>query len=225
MKRQRGSTKKYDNRPYKRPRLTSTALATQVQTQVRRELGRHMTYRYTDYSGGPSSIDFSGTVYDLMANLGRGSLGKDNFEGDNIVPKYVQVRYQLNASVIAASPTTPNFNTVRVIIGQSRLLATPTPALVLESTGSAAAPLSMKNDSRSQDYRILYDKTHYLNTVNNYSEGANVFIPGYRLEQVFFTSSGTLSYVKGDIFIIAISDDGAIDYPDFSFYSRIKFSN
>lgn len=226
MKRSYPRNKKYDNRPYKRPRtLVNASLAAQVDTQIKRQLGRHMTYRYTDRFEGPDSISFSGTQYNLLSNLVRGSLGKDNFEGDNIVPKYVQVRYLVRASVNTLDPGEPNYNMVRVIIGQSDLLDLPTPQLLLEATNSAIAPLSMKNDSRSTEYKILYDKTHYLNTINNLTEGANVFIPGHKFNQVFFTSTGTQSIVKGCPFLIVISDDGATDYPDFTFYSRVKFSN
>lgn len=219
-KRRTSSTQTY---PSKRARTGSLTVAQtkEVDKEVKRVLARKTDYKYTDFIQATASIDFSGTVYNPLANLIRGDLGKDNFDGNQIDPKWFHVRYAVNC----ADSTATTFNTIRVIIGQSKLLAVPTPALVLENVGSAFSFLAGRNESRRKDYTILYDKMHTLNNSGNQASSHNVFIPGNRLKPVVYTANGALSITNGALFIICISDDGLTDYPDFTCYSRVKFAD
>lgn len=223
MKRKTYATRPVVVYPNKRPTSTTALTEPQrraVDREVNRQIARKTGTKYTDLNILSFSVDFSGTVYPLLNNLSRGDTGKDHFDGDEIVPKWVQVRYQVNGSNSANT-----YNTVRVIIGQSFLLSTPSANLLLEATGNSNASLSAKKDDRGKDYKILYDKLHFLQSTGRINDGANVFIPGKHLRKVEFTSSGSLSITRGSIFILFISDDGLTDYPDASFYSRVKFSN
>lgn len=76
-----------------------------------------------------------------------------------------------------------------------------------------------------KNYKILYDKTHTLVAGQNTAESCNVFIKGSRLNSVEFTSSGALSITGGDIWVLAISDDGLTSYPGFRGVSRLVFSD
>lgn len=183
-----------------------------------------MTYKVTDRTLTATSIDFSGATYALLLNLVRGDLGKDNFDGDSIVPKWVDVRFSWNS----AQPDTDAFNTVRTVLVQSSILGTPTPGgSVFDDTwlGTAQAPLAQRLEERIKSYKVLFDKTYNVNNDGQQQISDHIFIPGNRLIPVEYTSTGTLSITKGSIFLFVMSDDGVTDFPDFQFVSRVKFSD
>lgn len=210
--------------PQKKFRRSQSALTLAqtkaVDREVRKIINQKTDYKYTDFIQSSSSIDFSGTMFNLLQNCVRGDLGKDNFDGDTLTPKWLQVRWIVNAA------TAQSFNGMRIIIGQSNVNGVPTPQNILENLGQAASVLSPRFESRTKDYKILYDRLITVDPVTNYTMNDVVFIPGRKLKQIQWTStSATLALQKGCIFLLAISDDGLTDFPDLTFYSRIKYSN
>lgn len=195
-----------------------------VTREVKKELNKRTDFKYTDVSSLTASVNSAGSVASLYANLVRGSLAFNNFDGDTVIPKYLQVKYAIQSSVPASGNV---FNTMRVIIGQSKLIGTPTVANVLDSNflNTVNAPLALRQFDRLKGYKILYDRIHTQNYLSNYGDVFNVFIPGKRLISTEFTSSGALSITRGDLFIIAVSDDGITDFPDIQFTSRVVFSD
>jgi len=226
MKRQRPSEWNAKKGGFKKPRTAalSQEQKMEVDREVKRTIARKTDYKTTDTVVTPASVGSSGTTKSLFDNLVRGDLGKDNFDGDNITPKWVRVRYSVNTAASAAD----SYNQVRVIIFQSKLLGTASPGGVLDlsaTSGTVSAPLSQRLEDRLKDYKVLYDHTHCVNNSGNQQEFADVFIKGSRLTQVDFTSTGTLSITRGDIAVLYISDDGVADNPDFNMYARVKFSD
>jgi len=211
---------------FKKPKASSLSQQQklEVDREVKRTLARKTDYKFTDRIVTLTSINSSGIVLSLLNNLVRGDLGKDNFDGDNITPKWVRVRYAVNCAQTSAD----TYNLIRVIIFQSRLLGTASVSGLLDTSttgGTIEAPLSQRLEERLKDYKVLYDHTHTLNNSGNQQEFKDVFIPGNRLTQVDYTSSGTLSITRGDLAILIISDDGVTDFPDFDMVSRVKFSD
>lgn len=211
---------------FKRQRMMSLSQQQkkEVDVEVKKVLARKTDYKITDRVLTYTSVDYSGATYSLFASLVRGTLGKDNFDGDSIIPKWVRVRYAVHTSATSVE----SFNMVRVIILQSRLLGTPTVTEVLDGTSLIAtgqAPIMQRLEERMKDYKILYDKTHTLNNSGIPIEFVDVFIPGKRLTAVEFTSTGTLSVTRGDISVLVLSDDALTDFPDFAMAARCKFSD
>lgn len=134
----------------------------------------------------------------------------------------MQLRYTVNAATTAVG----DWSVIRVIIGQTQRggVGTPTVGNVLQTTGQAQASNSLRLFERMKNYKILYDKTHTLSAGQNMAESLNVFIAGSRLQPIEFASTGN-SITGGDIWILAISDDGVANYPGFRGISRLVFND
>jgi len=178
-------------------------------------------YKYADAVETGLTIDYSGHVEDLYKNLVRGDTATNNFDGSSVYPKYLQVNYQL----VSAAAAQGGYNTMRVIIGQSAVPGIPTPDDILTGGGSVSAPLSVRRFQNVKNYKVLYDKLFTLNAYVNYAISEKVFIPGKRLRPLETTTAGALSFTKGDLWMLVISDDGVTTYPQMSYYSRVMFSD
>lgn len=194
----------------------------EVDKEVKKVIARKTDYKAYDRNLTAQSVDFTGSTFSILNGLVRGDLG-NQFDGDDITPKWVRVRYAVNT----AQTVQDSFNKIRVLLIQSNLLGTPTVGGVLDLTvngGTAIAPLAQRLEERLKSYKILWDKTHTICNSGKPQEAEDVFIPGNRLKHVVYTQTGTLSIISGDICMMVISDDGVADYPDFEMVSRIKFS-
>lgn len=125
------------------------------------------------------------------------------------------------ASVLTAN----DFSTMRIIIGQALIPGTPVVGDILANVGTATAPLSLRRYQNVKNFRVLHDNLVSINTNDNVSNTYKVFIKGNRLIPIEFSTSGTLSITKGDIWILAVSDDGVTTYPSLAYHSRVMFSD
>lgn len=208
------------------PKRQQLSLTQQAQTRriAQKVIAANTDYRICDSVGGASgTLDWVGQTFNLLGNLTRGDNDKDQFEGNTIFPKYLDLRYEVKSntsSVVSIS------HTIRVIIGQ--LLegaAVPAVTDVVENTGSVYAPLSNKNNVYSPTFNILYDQLHSIQGYSNAEESVRVFIPEWKLNKVKFVAAST-TVLSGGLFLFAISGDTAAstNKPTLQYYSRVMFS-
>lgn len=206
-----------------RKKQRTLALTPRQQLAVTREVKKQISFKaekkVTDNNMVPTSISYAGSTTSLLANLVRGDESMNDFDGGQVNPLSVELRYRLTSAAGAYL-----WNSVRVIVGQSRLLSTPTAVNILQSTGSSFATVSPRLWERMKNYKIFYDKVHVLNYESNQSEAGKVYI-NKGLIPVEYTSTGVLSITKGDIFVLVISDDAVAPQPSIEWYSRVKFTD
>lgn len=193
--------------PSKRPKL-SRQQSIAVRTAVNQQLARKTEYKSTD-TAVTTGIDSIGGVTSLLTSLANGDTGFNDFIGDEITPKWVQVRYSLS---LGASATN---SYVRVIIGQHFNSTIPTIAQLLET----ASPYAAKQHGYVKNYRVLHDEFHHLNGVDQYSLTRNVFKK--KLGKINYAAG---QITKGCLFLAVISTE-TTNVPVLSYYNRIKFSD
>jgi len=210
------AARREDARARKRARLTPQA---NLRAVVKSEIARQGDKKYTQDSSAAASIDYSGTVYNLLTNLTKGD-GTTNFNGSSIDPQSLQVRYAWNGTVTS-------FNVVRTIIFQWFDTTAPTPAAVLASVGNAQAPLSPLNIQNRPIMRILSDSLDAMNanlTTFPIVMPKKVFVPGKRMKRVMFQPVNAI-VISGGLYLLAISDDAVTDFPDFQFFSELRYTD
>lgn len=204
----------------------SPAVKMQVDREVRKELDRKTNKRVYDlHSLSGTATTYNGSVYSLTNGITRGD-ADNQFEGNTIYPKWLQVRWSVRNPNVASTYACG----IRVVIGQQiRAASAPTAATLFELVGTTNASHSPKNNSYSTSFRILYDK---FTKIDNYEDGKDsncivddVFIPGNKLKAIEFVAATTVPNV-GDLFIAFLGDYAPAASDNLhAFYSRFKFSN
>lgn len=192
-----------------------------VNQKVKNELAKKVDRKWINISSGPTSIDYAGATYDLLAGIDRGDAASAEFSGSSLQPIWLQMRYR----VVAAG----SYSTMRVIIGQmirDRGTGPSSVGALLNSVGSNTAPLTGFNQYGKAWYKILYDRMHTLVTASNLAETHKVFIPGHKFKKVEFdTGTSNPTVLSGGIFMVVVSDDGAVSYPTFEHEHNLLYSD
>lgn len=221
MKRTR-TLSKTGSGPRKRARTTQSSAVTQV---VRRELRKKTDWKYADTAQVAQNSNTTGTIASLLTNLVRGDAGLNNFEGNNIQPQAVFVKYYIHTSQVR--------NAVRVMIFQWHDSVTPVPAGILQSLVAGLGPVAPTLITNKQYIKVLYDRSHQLaptaggdTTVigEGVTEPVTVYIPGKKLRKVTY-QSGANVVQTGNLYIMHISDDLLAPSPQVTYYSRVTFSD
>lgn len=211
--------------PRKKARTTNTSPLAVTQAIVRKELRKNTDWKYTDVSLANANMTSTGSVTSLLNNMVRGDTGLDNFGGNIVTPQAITFRYSIN--------TSQTFNLCRVIIFQWFDSAIPSVAGILQSTATSIATMSPILITNKSYIKVLHDQTHSLaptasgdTTVLGYgvTEPTKVYIPGKRLRPIRFNATAN-TVQDGNIYMLLISDDSVINYPQITLYSRITFSD
>lgn len=173
--------------------------------------------KYCDSTGTGVGVDYTGLISSAFTNLTHGDGALNQFNGNSLTVINWTVKYEVTLG--AAGST----NMLRVMLFQWDSSAAVTPAGILQTTGSVIAPLSAKNANVYPNIRVLSDKVYTLND-NNPNEVDTIYISGKKLTPVEFVPTG-VSINKGALYLLAISDDGAVAYPQFKAFSRVTFND
>lgn len=197
---------------YKRPRLTPTQTAA-VKQEVTRQLARKADYKQC-YGRDLAAVGVPATGYiiNLYANMTRGDLAVNNFEGQLTTPRSIKIRAQWEA--------TDQSNMIRVIVGQWFGVGIPaaTDILSLPLVTSAQAPLCHRNWSRKHQFKLLHDEVFQLQNTATFVGGLGptvckeIFVPGKSLRPTEWSST-TDDTQKGCLFMLTVSDSAALDHP------------
>jgi len=162
------------------------------------------------------NVDFSGSVWPLSyVPQGDTPLTRD---GDTLRPKKLEVNYS-----IVSADTTQLF-TVWIIA--YHLQGTPTMSTFFTNppVGAVNAPLTQcSNDSVvSNDLTVHYHKIHAFTTAADacHAGTINVALKGVIN---FYSSSST--NLKHGLFLMTVSDSGAVSHPTFQFSSCLTFTD
>jgi len=210
--------KRYTKKTYKPRRKTRTNMRTMVKKTVKREMSKNIE---TKFIVG----EFTGAITDSV-NFNRVSTpavgtGDNERIGDTITVKSLYINY----SFIADDTT----NLVRLIVFQwfqDSSNNPPVAASILEASASihVQAPYSMNN---SQNYRILYDRTHTLSTDGSSRVVlAKKYITKIPCRKIVFTnSSGNSANIKkGQIYVLEVSDS-SVSGPDLSCVVKLNYTD
>lgn len=191
-----------------------------------KEIRKNEEAKYVDQDNSVG-VDFSaaGAQFNLTT-IGSGSTVNAR-TGDKIRVKSVELRYILQVS----SSTSTNY--VRVIMFQWHPMSTavaPLPASVLQVTGAptSGGVLSAYSVANFKDYTILYDKTHALvgSSDTQISWPVHFMFTGAKFfDREIHFAAGSSTVMKNGIYLMAISDDGAAPYPNFTCYSRVRYTD
>jgi len=169
--------------------------------------------KYTVYLLGVTGIDYNGLRTSLFGNLSRGDTGKNNYDGNGVVPTSISLRY----SMVPQNAT----DMLRVIVAQQIKGALPTAAQLLDTVGNIGTPLSSYNRPYKATVKILSDKLYRLsnNEFGNYTD--EIYIKGKNLRPLEVLSSAQTT-VSGDIALYVYSQISAAG-PTFNFCSEITY--
>jgi hypothetical protein len=146
-----------------------------------------------------TGVDSAGIVLDLTAiTQGIGDTG--NRVGDQIVLDRARLSY-----AVASADTT---NVVRVLIFKWMPQSVPVITNLLTSGGSQI-PWAPHNTDTADQYQVLYDRLHFLAASGPGIDGdvLEIKLPG----KVQFSGGSTTG--TGKIYLILVSDSGAIPHP------------
>lgn len=203
----------------KRPRIAESNKKEMARI-ARVEANKNLDLKYFDIDQTAAAIGWDGTVYSLTNGIARGD-DNNNFEGESLKPRALQIRMALNQ--VAANTGTTVF---RVIILQSRTVSTPSAASsVLADTGDTTSPLSARLFPRKKIYKFLYDQMFVLDPGMGKCCATNIYIPGKKLAPISF-DLGTTTPSFGGLSMIVINDqDQATSLDNVRFYSRITYTD
>lgn len=206
----RRSTKNYVPKRY----LTAMRHVAYNAMQKQQENKFHM---HTELGVG---IDLGGTLWSCTSvSQGDTDEGRD---GDMLYLKKWTVNYSFTAG--------DGNNTVRFIAFQWKENDTyhvPLVTDILQIVGNAVAPLStyLHDKEQGKNFGVLYDETHHI-SANTGTEGIerSIDVPlRYARRRVQFNSGSVGGSNK--LYVLAISDSGAVPNPQLKFVSRIIYSD
>lgn len=151
----------------------------------------------------------------VLTNTSQGSSGGTHI-GDECRLKSLWFRY--NVTVADAS------NAVRVIlfIWKPNLAYAAPAALDILKTVTTPNQLTSCYEEDGEDmYRILYDRVHFVSAVGPVQTGALV-TRKLNLKMDFATGSSNAS---NNVYVLLVSDSGAVSDPTVNFTSRISFTD
>lgn len=177
--------------------------------------------KYIPHWYTPTQIDTTGIMYSLSM-VGQG-LTSTTRVGDSIRIQHLEIR---GSVLVNSADATCNVR-VMVVRDLDGYGTAPTPADVLETTQSVAAPFSPVRFSRRSRFSVLYDELFAL-------QGASA---GGTASQVFSYSSAHQGHVlylgttaqaasdgKGSVYVLAVSDE-TDNKPYLSFYANLLFTD
>lgn len=213
--------------PYKKMRKGQKApykKSYQKQAVIYKNPKPKVDMKYCDYSSSNFNVTSSGTFFPLFSSMVRGDNGLNNFQGNNIYPKYIQMDYYFG--------TAQAFNSCRVMLFQWEDSLAPNLATLLANSATGLATISPPNVSAKAQLKVLYDDKFIMaptasgdSTVLGYGTHiGSCFVPEKKLKTVRFTST-TATVADNNIFVLFISDDTVPVYPVAYFHSRVGFTD
>lgn len=172
-------------------------------------------YKYTTKTVTGTQPTWTGVSESLLGNLVRGDAGKDNFDGNQIVPIGLTVRL----TALAGGTSQP----IRVIILQVIKGTVPLVTQLLDSTGGTTTTyLASYNRGYKPTVKILYDRIMNTSTADDDNESDVVYIPSKKLRRVEYIT-GTTNISTGDIRIYYYGSSGT--GASLQYYSEVLYAD
>lgn len=163
-----------------------------------------------------------GAVLTCLTNVTQG-VGDSDRIGDTLTPIRLNFRYTLNYG--------DTYNNVRVILFRWKPAAAisgafPNGNQILNVAGMTVAenfPLAPYNRDLVDQYTILYDRTHTLNSVNSINAISKKVSLKLSKKEIRFTAA-TSDHSRG-IWLFAISDSAGVPNPGLIFTSELLYTD
>lgn len=209
-----------DGGPVKRRLFTPTPLSPAQQKavtiQVNKQLARKAEYKHCLASRAiATTVDYSGTVYNLLENLTRGDSSVNQFDGSSINARSIRIR----GAMYPADST----NLMRIMVFQWRDSGIPVPSGLINNTGTIAAPFGSRFWTNKKNIKVLVDQLHHVDTYHPV-QPIDIFIPGFKLRQTWFQSATDQAQNNG-LFMLAVSDSSTVSHPAFTWVSEIVYTD
>lgn len=189
-----------------------------VRAYVKSQQTRQLETKYYNIFDQTLSPDWSGTLFDLTGNIATGTTVATRV-GDAVTLREIDWRG------IITSADTHNF--VRVALFQWRAdtsVDTPTAGSVLETVNDVLAPVTLWNWDRRAEYKVLWDKTYYLDSADDTAVQFSGKIGPRKLKTPIHYNPGYNTGMN-HVFLMVISDSSAISHPQVNWDMRLKYKD
>lgn len=208
---------------YSKRSRSSNYMASVARSEARKEVRKNQDWLFTDVSGS-GGVSSSGTFVNLLSSANRGLSGLNGYSGNTINPSGLRVKYYWS--------TDQSYNSVRVLLFQWFDATTPALSGIVQSTTAGQATISPMMTTNLQYIKVLYDGHHMLapsaadggSVLGQGVASADIYIPGKRLKQIKFNST-TNVVQDGCLYMLLLSDDSVLSFPQCTYYSRLTFTD
>lgn len=208
---------------YSKRSRSSNYVASVARSEVRKEIRKTSDWLYTDVSGS-GGVSNSGTIVNLLSSANRGINGLNGYTGNIINPSGLRLKYYWSTDQV--------YNSVRVLLFQWFDATVPVLSGILQSIVSGQATISPMSTTNLQYIKVLYDAHHMIaptaadggSVLGSGTASGDVYIPGKRLKQIKYNS--TTNFVQdGCLYMLLLSDDSVLNYPQCTYYARLTFTD
>lgn len=208
---------------YTKRSRSSNYVASVARSEVRKEIRKTADWLFTDVSGS-GGVSSTGTIVNLLNSANRGLNGLNAYGGNTINPQGLRIKYYWSTDQV--------HNSVRVLLFQWFDATVPVLAGILQSTTTGQATISPMSTTNLQYIKVLYDGHHMIaptaadggSVLGSGTASADVYIPGKRLKQIKYNSTSNVVQ-DGCLYMLLLSDDTVLSFPQCTYYSRLTFTD
>lgn len=201
----------------KAPALSRQVTTPMVRTMIKREINKDKEMKHSDVNSIGVAISSSPSFYNI-SQVAEGDTNQTR-EGTTIKPQYLACRWQAEAA--------DAYNVVRMIGFQWYGNTPPTSSANVLQTAGGSDVYSYYSIGApgAKLFRIIFDQILDVQTGNNGSimkqTAAFKSLKGYKQIHYFGPNGG--DYSDGSIWILFLSDSGAITHPSIRFSARLAY--
>lgn len=209
--------------PVRKKSKLSEPQKAQVKKTIKQILANHIQDKLW-IAAHTASVDFVGGVYHITA-IPQGVTERSRV-GNSIRPKRLRMRIHAGIG--------DNTNMVRMVVFRwhpSAAAGVPTVYSILEDTaptafvGTSNAPLMPYNWADKQMYTVLWDRTFVLDAQSPQQAVVNLELYGKKLNPRINYVDASTSAVLNGLYVMYISDSGAVSHPTLTFTSELTFED
>lgn len=185
---------------------------------VKGQLTRQLETKYYNRFNQTISTDYSGSLVDLTALIAQGITVAGRV-GDRIDLRSIEWRGQITSA--------DSHNFVRFALVQFRENSTAGAPVIgdwLETVNNTLAPTTLWNWDRRTEYRVLWDKTYYVDTGDDYALQFAGKIPSTKLKTSVHYDPG-VNTGSNHVYLLIITDSAAVTHPSVSYDMRITYKD
>lgn len=184
---------------------------------VKKEIRKDIETKYFDFVLSSQPIDTTHSFY-ALSNVPQGVLDTNRI-GDQITVRGLSMAYGVNAAEI---------NRMRVTIIQwkpTSVLTIPAAGFIFQNIAPIVSIQSPFINDYHTNFTVLYDKVHTMvlddsNSIRQIKKKLNI---KYVKRKLQYVAGGTEH--SGRLYLILVSDSGAVPHPGITFYSRLRYDD
>ncbi len=197
-----------------------------TQSMIARMLNAHdknLIENKVCYVSGSLTVDWTGSILNVVTNLTRGDGAINAFTGSLLKPTSLRLRWSIDSTSAGITETM----SVRVLIFQWLDAVTPTTAGIFQDTGTAQSFLSPYEWTNIRKIIPKYDHTGVCRVYDSSAQLVEPFDTGFigGFKTVQFNATSLQQQMNG-LYIAFISNLGILStLPDVHYYCELVFSD